>query len=769
MRLLAHNLIVLFLLVLFSLLFSQKSFAETTSYRSAAIITTDGATSYTNLANCSTTDGLTCNRVLGNSYGNLYFRDFGTYADFGISPGSKITKVKMRVTGKASSPLYVGVSAGITFTENCQWPTDLWPLFFSNQTIGVQNFATPVIDVFQPGAVRSYCFAQDLFDSKKFIWRINFSSGQSWSANIDNFELAFDYIPGATPTPTPSPTLPPISSPTPSGPEPFLDLPWDYEAKGLTFNEAANGMTSYFDHTYPILSAGMVEPNISLNQITTYQNENSTTKNYSSHDGYDYGRVAQASMGESVLAAASGWATYKGDCGACGEAILIDHGNGFQTRYYHLQTTELITKTGKVWVEKGQKIGLVGATGNVSPQGADGAHIHFGVFEDKNKDGNFEDNVPDGVIDPFGWQSKEPDPWETYSFFYNGKQRTGNKSYYLWKKKIDKLDATLTANQAVFKTSRFTADFPQGATNKPLTLQMIASPVVQISEFLSSVGSTITITARDALGNFITSFEKPFLLKGDYSTIDTSRYNIDTISFYSSSDGKSWTKELTTVDPITKTASTQLNHLTQFALVAQRLDTIPPITTAVLDGQQGSPHWFRSDVQVTLNAVDNEGGLGVDYTLYRLAGKEWEPYKEPLVFSTEGQHTIEYYSADKDENIEEIRSVIFNIDKTPPAVSIDATPKEIWPPNGKMVDVAVSGTTSDAHLYLTTTTVVDEYRRVEPIITSLYQTIQLEANRDGQDQDGRIYTLKRITEDLAGNKTVRELQIQVPHSQEKKK
>lgn len=773
MRFIVPSLITFLLASIWATWAAPQTFAATTPFRSARNVTSDVLPPfYTNLGNCSSTDGLTCDRAFGTLSGNLYFRDFGTYEDFGMDSGSKITYVKARVTGKASTSMFVGIWLGtIPFLNQCLNPTGSLSVSLGNTAIATRTLTTQVVGQpdFHGGKILSTCLDYDDFSNNRFMWRINWSgSFGAWSANIDNFEIAFDYNPGATPTPTPTPTATPsptpTPTPTPAGPAPFLDLPWDYEVKGLSFNEAAQAINSYFDHEYPLLSSGLGEPENFVGNVVIFQSSLRQSKPYSSHDGYDYGRPAKVNIGDPVLAAASGWATYKGDCVKyCGEAILIDHGNRFQTRYYHLQTEGLITKTGKVWVEKGQKIGLVGATGNVSPKGADGAHIHFMAVEDKNKDGNFEDNVPDGVTDPFGWQSKEPDPWETYSFFYLNKQRTGNKSYYLWKKKLANLDATLTANGGVFKTERFAADFPEGSTNKTLKVEVTSSPIVQITKALVSLGSTISITAKDALGNLITTFQKPFILKVSYDTIDTSRYNLDTLAVYSTSDGKNWTKELTIIDPITKTASAQLNHLTQFALVAERLDTIPPVTTAVFAGQQGQAKWFRSDVQLTLEAEDNEEGLGVDYTLYKLPGKDWEQYKQPFTFSTEGKHSIEFYSVDKDENIEEVKSVEFTIDKTLPEVSVDATPKEIWPPNGKMIDIAVSSIASDAHLYLTNSTVEDEYRRVEPIIASLNQTIQLEASREGGDMDGRAYTIRRIAEDLAGNRVEAKVLVVVPH------
>lgn len=471
------------------------------------------------------------------------------------------------------------------------------------------------------------------------------------------------------PDPSPSPTPTPTPKPTP---EPFLDLPWDYQGKGLSFNEAAQAINSYFDHEYPLLSSGVNEPSESMGSLTNYEGKFKSDLSYSKHDGYDYGRTAKALIGDPVLAAASGEATYMNSCSPCGNAILIDHKNGYQTRYYHLQKDSLITNIPgqKVQVNKGQPIGKVGATGNVSPPGDKGAHIHFMVVQDKNKDNNFEDNLPDGVTDPFGWQSKEVDPWPTFNFNYGGQERSGNTSFYLWTNRLDNLNSTLTANGGVFKTERYTLNFPQDITSQSLNLNIQSSPIVNISDNLSSIGSTIIAIATDALGNLVTQFEQLFTISVDFSQFDLSRYKTNTISFYSSSDGINWSKEDTIVDLTNKTATTQVNHMTYFALMAERADTTPPTTTVILNGQQGQPNWFRSNVELSLNAQDNDGGLGVDYTMYRIGEADWEIYTNPLTFSNEGFYKIEFYSSDKDENIEEIKSLEFNIDKTSPEAKI---------------------------------------------------------------------------------------------------
>lgn len=89
-------------------------------------------------------------------------------------------------------------------------------------------------------------------------------------------------------------------------PTPFLNLPWDYEGKGLTFNEAALSINSFFDHEYPLLSAGLADPSDTGNSVITYKGPPRSTDDYSRHDGYDYGRAAKANFGDPVLAAADG-------------------------------------------------------------------------------------------------------------------------------------------------------------------------------------------------------------------------------------------------------------------------------------------------------------------------------------------------------------------------------------------------------------------------------------------------------------------------------
>lgn len=80
------------------------------------------------------------------------------------------------------------------------------------------------------------------------------------------------------------------------------------------------------------------------------------------------------------LAAAEGTPTYAADAGtviiagwsdSAGNWVVIDHGNGFVTKYMH--HSALAVSAGQ-YVSKGQQIGYVGNTGN-----SFGAHLHFQV------------------------------------------------------------------------------------------------------------------------------------------------------------------------------------------------------------------------------------------------------------------------------------------------------------------------------------------------------------------------------------------------------
>jgi murein DD-endopeptidase MepM/ murein hydrolase activator NlpD len=64
---------------------------------------------------------------------------------------------------------------------------------------------------------------------------------------------------------------------------------------------------------------------------------------------------------------------YSGSQNGYGNTIIVDHRNGFQTKYAHLR--KITVRSGEN-VAKGDVIGIMGNTGN-----SDGVHLHFEVFK----------------------------------------------------------------------------------------------------------------------------------------------------------------------------------------------------------------------------------------------------------------------------------------------------------------------------------------------------------------------------------------------------
>ena len=99
----------------------------------------------------------------------------------------------------------------------------------------------------------------------------------------------------------------------------------------------------------------------------------------SNHKGIDIGSNPAGTYGCKVVASDSGTVTYAASMGSYGKLVKIDHGNGFETRYAHLN--DFAVKKGAK-VTKGQVLGEMGATG-----GNYAIHLHFEI----RKDGNAQD------------------------------------------------------------------------------------------------------------------------------------------------------------------------------------------------------------------------------------------------------------------------------------------------------------------------------------------------------------------------------------------
>ena len=158
--------------------------------------------------------------------------------------------------------------------------------------------------------------------------------------------------------------------------------------KIATIQEVQNEITTIGPSSGGI--SGVLDP-VNLNGAWAW----TTNRGYviTSYRGWRWGRMHQGidisgagNFGSPIYAAASGTVTYVytscpsrgngyGDpCGGgMGNEIVIDHGNGYVTRYGHLhQTVEV--RVGQT-VSRGERIGYMGNSGSST-----GAHLHFEVL-----------------------------------------------------------------------------------------------------------------------------------------------------------------------------------------------------------------------------------------------------------------------------------------------------------------------------------------------------------------------------------------------------
>ena len=105
-------------------------------------------------------------------------------------------------------------------------------------------------------------------------------------------------------------------------------------------------------------------------------------------------------------------------------------------------------------------------------------------------------------------------------------------------------------------------------------------------------------------------------------------------------------------------------------------DTTAPTTSHTLAPAtpNGLGGYWTSPVNVTLTGTDNAGGAGIDKTEYRIDGGAFTTYTAPIAVATDGNHTVEYRSVDKNGNVEATKSVALKLDRSPRASTASLNP-----------------------------------------------------------------------------------------------
>ncbi len=194
------------------------------------------------------------------------------------------------------------------------------------------------------------------------------------------------------------------------------------------------------------------------------------------------------------------------------------------------------------------------------------------------------------------------------------------------------------------------------------------------------------------------------------------------------------------------------------------VDTTPPQITPQISGTLGNNGWYRSGVAVNWTVTDPESGIASSSGC------------APTTLTSDTAGATLTCSATNGAGLSASVPVTIKIDTTPPVTTASANPSTLWPPNGKVVNVTVSVTITDATSGVNPNSakfaVVDQYGSVQPSgnVTlaangTYFFTISLQASRLGTDQNGRAYTITITAQDNAGNQTSAVTTVVVPHDQ----
>lgn len=226
-------------------------------------------------------------------------------------------------------------------------------------------------------------------------------------------------------------------------------------------------------------------------------------------------------------------------------------------------------------------------------------------------------------------------------------------------------------------------------------------------------------------------------------------------------------------------------------IYARIVELNPPVTTASATAG-GSPYafgtWTTHDATVTLsamNAIKESGVLGI---FYAVDNPNCQPnndfpdnppgcsiYTGPFTIATSGKHTVTFFSENAQGHPDAVQSVQVWVDNEPPVMTCAATPSVLWPPNNKMVPVALNVTAVSAafgptpfSLKSVTTSAGNAATDVAGFVIGQPSLAGfLRASRPGNAKAGETYTFVYQSVDPVGLTGTCAATVTVPHDQGK--
>ena len=428
---------------------------------------------------------------------------------------------------------------------------------------------------------------------------------------------------------------------------PFLNTPWETKNE----NDFIERIYTFFDHEYPLLGYPyFTEPingrGTTLNYLGIREKE--PKMYYSSHDGYDF----SLSYGTKIIAPAPGFATYGYDKTGLGNYIKIDHVNGYQTAYAHLQKDGLATTKGSVWLDTGSQIGLVGMSGNTT-----GPHLHFSVTKSEN---------PNIKTDPFGWDSQNvnqlTDPWESFKWSDALGSHSGIPSGYLWKTPKNDLASYLNQNTKEIVLENKKIKFPDNFSNGNSTIFIgpNAKPqLLNIQNILTYIPNTSFIVSLYSNLGEVLDIDFPVTLEIDLNLSELKNIRPETLKIYYLDEITNTWKALESALDLSKNKISAITtHFSNFTVLGEKIDSQAPETQIMINGDDVD-EWFKEFPLVTLSSTATD----LDKIFYSInGGEDWHEYISPFNINLEGIVSIQYKSQDFSGNQEEIKDVLIKID-----------------------------------------------------------------------------------------------------------
>ncbi len=416
---------------------------------------------------------------------------------------------------------------------------------------------------------------------------------------------------------------------------PFLGIPWDYNSE----SELLDKVTAYFDHRYPLLGYRYFSEPTEFSKTTMNFmgiESGEPTQYYSSHNGIDF----ELEYGTPVIAPASGYATYH-YCDKCGHSIKIDHLNGYESTFMHLQGAGLVnTEQVPVLVGTGDVIGKVGMTGNTT-----GPHLHINITKDLNNNGHIN-SFPSGLVDPFGWQNSNlEDPWTNYDWQDTLGTHTGTTSKYLWDVGVPKAQQVIkSGNSGTVENQNKSLFFPEGALVVDAVVEIYNYARPKIDEtFLAGPAlkyienSSFLIKLINFLGKPIKQTYEPVVLSIDFSAIEMEGVILPSLKIYHFNEETQQWEPLETLllDLENKKITAATSMFSRFALFGEIEDSVLPSTTILIEGEKDNQGWYTTAPTISFT------GTGTIY--YKIGNDiDWIEYKEPIEITREGVFGIDY-------------------------------------------------------------------------------------------------------------------------------